>query len=172
MSKESVVLTGFMATGKSTVGRLLADALGYRWVDTDAVIEERHGPITEIFRVNGEETFRSIEHRIAEEFAGETGVVISTGGRMMLDPANASLLSRSSRVFCLTAEPVEILRRVEDQDGPERPLLAGNSPAERVSELLAERAEAYAQFEQIPTDGRSFEEIVADIVERLATSSG
>ncbi len=172
MSRESVVLTGFMATGKSTVGRLLAEALGYRWVDTDAIIEERYGSIVEIFRVNGEEAFRDIESQVATELAGRTGLVISTGGRMMLDPENAALLGRSSRVFCLAARPGEILRRVESQEGPERPLLAGPSPVDRIADLLAERSEAYARFEQVPTDGRTFAEIVADIVGRLAKPPG
>ncbi len=167
MSRQSIVLTGFMATGKSSVGRALADTLGYRWVDTDAMIEERHGPIPEIFRNNGEEAFREIEARVATELAGVAGLVVSTGGKLMLDPVNAASLGQSARVFCLTAQPDEIMQRVTDQDGLDRPLLAGAHPAERIAELLAERAEAYARFEQIPTDGRTVEEIVDDIVERL-----
>ena len=167
MAGENVVLTGFMATGKSTVGRLLAIALDFEWVDTDALIEARYGPIDDIFQSNGEESFREMERRVAGELAGRRNLVISTGGRMMLDAENARVLGRSARVFCLTAEPEELLRRAVAQDGPERPLLTGGHPADRIRELLSERAEAYAQFEQVPTEGRAFGEIVQDILERL-----
>ena len=167
MTRKSVVLTGFMATGKSAVGRLLADALDYEWVDTDALIEERHGPIYEIFRTDGEEAFRAMEHQIATELAGHQGLVVSTGGRMMLDPEIAVILGSGARVFCLTAEPDEVVRRVADQDGAERPLLSGDSPAARVAELLAERAAAYRVFEQVPTDDVTVDEVVQDIIRRL-----
>ena len=158
-----------MATGKSTVGRMLAEALGYDWVDTDAEIEAEHGPIVEIFMANGEEAFRQMESDLASELANQEGLVISTGGGMMLDPATAASLGRSGRVFCLTAEPDEILHRVQRQAGPPRPLLSGDSPAARIAELLAERAEAYSVFEQVATDGRTFDEIVADLVTRLSS---
>ncbi len=157
-----------MATGKSTVGRMLAASLGYRWVDTDSLIETEHGPIIEIFANDGEEAFRELERDVAAQLAGEAGLVISTGGRLMLDPANAAALGRSGRVFCLTAQPDEILRRIQQQSGRERPLLSGASAVDRIIELLIERAEAYAQFEQVLTDGRTFDEIVADLLSRLA----
>ena len=76
--RDNIVLTGFMATGKTTVGRLLADALDCEWVDTDALIEERYGPITEIFRTNGEKAFRELERDVAADLAGRRGLVIST----------------------------------------------------------------------------------------------
>lgn len=168
MRRSNVVLTGFMATGKSTIGRMLADALGYEWVDTDAAIEAEHGSIAEIFLANGEEAFRQMERDLATELAIRGGLVISTGGGMMLDPATAASLGGSGRVFCLAAEPGEILARVEAQDEPPRPLLSGDDPAARIADLLAERAEAYFRFEQVATDGRTFEEIVADLVTRLS----
>ena len=144
MRRSNVVLTGFMATGKSTIGRMLADALGYEWVDTDAAIEAEHGPVVEIFSANGEEVFRQMERDLATELANRQGVVISTGGGMMLDP-------------------------VEAQDKPPRPLLSGDDPAARIAGLLAERAEVYFRFEQVATDGRTFAEIVADLVTRLSS---
>src|SRR5262245_28356809 len=134
----NVVLTGFMGTGKTTVGRLLADLLGYEFVDTDELIERRYGPIETIFRDRGEEEFRAIERNLAAELAGRDGLVISTGGRMMLDPSIASTLGAGSRVFCLVASPETIAARV--LDGPARPLLAGPDPLARIRELLAERA--------------------------------
>ena len=77
---RNLVLTGFMGTGKTTVGRILADRLGYGFVDTDEVIESRAGPIPEIFDRDGEEAFREMERSVARELSGRTGLVIATGG--------------------------------------------------------------------------------------------
>lgn len=155
-----------MGTGKSTVGRLVATALGYEWVDTDAVIESRHGPITEIFSNNGEEAFRDIERSLAVELAAQDGLVISTGGRMMLDEQTAAVLG-AARVFCLTASLDEILSRVVAQGGPPRPLLESSHPADRIAELMAEREAGYQSFEQVVTDGKSVEQVAADIAARV-----
>ncbi|MCY4663604.1 MAG: hypothetical protein OXC00_02945, partial [Acidimicrobiaceae bacterium] len=78
--QKNVVLTGFMGTGKTTVGRILAEHLGFDFVDTDAVIESRAGPIPEIFERAGEPGFRELERSVARELAGRTGLVIATGG--------------------------------------------------------------------------------------------
>jgi shikimate kinase len=88
---RNVVLTGFMGTGKTTVGRLLAERLGYGFVDTDALIVARHGPIAEIFAGRGEGEFRRLEAEVAAELADRTGLVIATGGRMLLDHGNAEV---------------------------------------------------------------------------------
>ena len=165
---RNVVLTGFMGTGKSTVGRLLADLLGYRFVDTDAVIVERHGPIPEIFATSGEATFRRYEREVAAELAAETGLVIATGGRLLLDPANAAALGATGDAFCLTAELDTILARVTAEGlADERPLLAGPDVEARIEALLADRAEGYAAFEQVATDGRAPAEIAAELAERV-----
>ena len=161
----NVVLTGFMGTGKTTVGRLLADLLGYEFVDTDELIVELRGPIDEIFRERGEDAFRAIERDVAAELAGRDHVVISTGGRMMLDPVNAATLGARARVFCLTASPETIAARV--LDGPVRPLLAGPNPIARIRQLLAEREAAYAQFEQVATDALTAADIAHLLLARL-----
>lgn len=154
-----------MGTGKSTVAALLADRLGLEWIDTDALIEHRHGPIPDIFRDHGEREFRRLERELAEELAGRAGVVVSTGGGFMLDDANARLLADAA-VFCLTADVDTILTRV-DRQGDHRPLLAADDRRARIEGLLAARAGGYARFEQVSTDDRSPDEIVADIVARL-----
>lgn len=164
----NVVLTGFMGTGKSTVGRLLAALTGRAFVDTDAIIEERHGPIPEIFAVRGEEVFRQLEREVAAELADLDGLVIGTGGRLLLDPVNADVLTRTGRVFCLTASVDAILQRVApDGRAAGRPLLAGSDARERITALLAERAEGYGRFEQVPTDDRSPREVADDIARRM-----
>ena len=161
---RNVVLTGFMGTGKTTVGRILADRLGYGFVDTDEVIESRAGPIGEIFERDGEEVFRELERSVARELAGCTGLVIATGGRMLLDASCSACLEPEADVFCLTAHPDTVIERIGDPS--QRPLLdIADAPA-RVRELLAERAEGYARFASVDTDGRSPDE-VADAVMSL-----
>ena len=161
---RNVVLTGFMGTGKTTVARILADRLGYGFVDTDEVIESRAGPIPEIFERDGEPGFREMERSVARELAGGTGLVISTGGRMMLDPECAACLEPTADVFCLTAGTDTIIERIGDTT--QRPLLAGPEAPERVRELLDDRAEGYGRFASVDTEGRSAEE-VADAVMSL-----
>lgn len=163
----NVVLTGFMGTGKSTVGRLLAARLDREWLDTDLLIEERYGPITEIFATDGESRFREIEHEIALEVAELSGMVVSTGGRMMVDSPNVEALQENGKIFCLVASTEDILDRMSPEGMARRPMLAGDSPVARLHELMAERAPAYGQFDQVPTGGRSLAEIVDDIVSRL-----
>ncbi len=166
---SNIILTGFMGTGKTTTGRLLADKLGMVFVDTDAIIEERHGLISDIFRLQGEDAFRAIERELATELADQDGLVISTGGRMMLDPANIAALGRTGRVFCLVATPDEILERVsKDAARVERPLLAVADPYQRIVELLDERSEGYSHFPQVVTTGASPEAIVRDLIDLVA----
>jgi shikimate kinase len=159
--KQNVVLTGFMGVGKTTIGRLLAEQLGYAFVDTDALIEMRTGrSIPAIFAESGEGAFRALEREVALELGGEEGLVIATGGRLMLDPVNAAALTENGRVFCLTAAPEEILARLSADSSNERPLLSGDDPARRIAELLAARQAAYEQFEQVATDGKRVGEVV------------
>ena len=167
----NVVLTGFMGTGKTTVGRLLADRLGYEFVDTDAIIEERHGSIPQIFAAHGERTFRRYEREVAAELAARDRLVISTGGRLMLDPANAELLGGGAHVFCLTARLDTILARVTAAGvTDERPLLAGSDVEERIARLLEARAGAYAEFAQIATDLRTPEAVADELAERCRSA--
>ena len=152
-----------MGTGKTTVGRLLATELGFEFVDTDEVIEERHGPIATIFSEHGESRFREIEREVAAELAARSGLVIATGGRLMLDLVNVAALSQNGRVFCLVATPDEILKRVLADEMVERPLLAGRDPYERIMELLAEREQGYRRFAQVATGSRSPKTIATEI---------
>jgi shikimate kinase / 3-dehydroquinate synthase len=162
--RHNVVLTGFMGTGKTTVGRLLAEDLGYEFVDTDELIEQRHGPIAEIFASRGEEAFRQIERDVAAELAQGRGLVVSTGGRMMLDPANVRALSASGRVFCLVATPEEVFERVTgDASRRERPLLKVPDPRRRIVELMSERDPDYRRFPQLVTDARAPDAVALDL---------
>ncbi|MFC1532897.1 3-dehydroquinate synthase [Thermodesulfobacteriota bacterium] len=152
MTKKNIILTGFMATGKTTVGKLLAEQLGYEFVDTDELIEASSGKtIAEIFREKGEQAFRKMESDLARDLADKEGLVISTGGRLMLDSDNAEVLSRRGRVFCLVATPEEILERAEHDTGMRRPLLEVPNPIERIMELMQQREEGYGLFPQLVT---------------------
>jgi shikimate kinase / 3-dehydroquinate synthase len=160
---EKIILTGFMGTGKSSVGRLLAQQTGRGFVDSDEWIEARTGrTIAQIFAQQGEAVFRRLEAEAAVELATEQDLVVATGGRLMLDPANALDLSRDAYVFCLTATPEEILARLS-HDLARRPLLDVPQPEARIRQLLDDRAERYGRFRQISTSGKRVEEIVVEI---------
>ena len=163
--QKNVVLTGFMGTGKTTVGRILAERLGFDFVDTDAVIESRAGSIPEIFERAGEPGFRELERSVARELAGRTGLVIATGGRMMLDPECAARLEPSACVVCLNATAETTLERIGDT--AQRPLLNVPDAPTRVRELLAERAEGYGRFIAVDTDGCTPDEVADAVTARL-----
>lgn len=168
MVDDNIILTGFMGTGKSTVGRLLAGRLGWEFVDTDDLIVARDGrAIADIFNEDGETRFRELEAQVAGELAGRRGLVIATGGRLMLDPDNAAALGATGPVFCLSAEVATILARVMADDG-RRPLLAVDDPEGRIDALLHRRAPAYARFRAVDTGDRPATEVAAEIAALLA----
>lgn len=167
MTSRNIILTGFMGTGKTTIGRLLAARTGRIFVDTDELIVQRAGQsIAAIFETKGAATFRRMEHEIARELSKSKGAVIATGGRLMLDPENAALLEPDSLVLSLSAQPEEILARLA-ADAVRRPLLEVDEPEKRVAELLHEREEGYARYPQISTSGRSPDAVAAEIIERF-----
>lgn len=143
MRSANIILTGFMGTGKSTVGREIAARTGRPFVDLDDVIVERAGKaIPDIFAQDGEPAFRALEAAVCAEMAAPAGLVIATGGGAVLNPANREALAAGGTLVCLEAAPEMILRRVGS--GGERPMLAGREPLARVHALLAQRAGAYA----------------------------
>ena len=157
-----------MGTGKTTVGRLLAQRLQRQFLDTDALIVARDGrSIAQIFAEDGEETFRHWERTVALELSQQQELVIATGGRLMLDEQNAAALATTGQVFCLTADPQTILARIKDDD--QRPLLNVANPAERIAQLLQMRRELYGRFPQISTEGKTAEQVADEIL--LAASS-
>lgn len=167
----NIVLTGFMGTGKSTVGRRLATRLGWRFVDTDEVIEQRHGSIPAIFAERGEARFREIERAIAAEVAEGCGQVVATGGRLLLDPENERVLGATGSIVCLTASVEALVARLA-HDAGERPLLQGHVPEERIRALLAERAGGYGRFPQVPTDGLTPDEVADAVLAVVEAATG
>ena len=165
MSRTNIILTGFMGCGKSTVGKMLAKELKYDFVDTDQLIEKRCGlSIQEIFAAKGESAFRDMESNIANELSEKEGLIIATGGGMMLNPTNINALRANGLVFCLVATPEEILARVSGDNLAKRPLLDSAEPLERIKKLIQERENAYRQFMQIDTSGKNTQEVTEDLI--------
>jgi len=172
MSRRNIVLTGFMGCGKTTVGKILAQKLHYQFVDTDQLIEKRCGmTVQEIFAARGEGTFRKMESEVAEQVGKKEGLIISTGGGMMINPHNIAALQQNGRIFCLVATPEEIFKRISGEKIGKRPLLDSANPLERIIELTREREKNYRQFLQIDTSGKSIEEITAHLI-KIFQSSG
>ncbi|MBX3208621.1 MAG: 3-dehydroquinate synthase [Labilithrix sp.] len=161
---RSVVLSGFMATGKSTVGRLVAGALGLPFVDTDAVLAEEAGrPVGELFAAEGEARFRDREARtILPLLSDGVARVLSFGGGSMTIPRVRHAALEAATVITLTASPETIGARAVSAS--ERPNLGAASPVERARDLLALRREAYGECHaSIATDGRAPDEIAARV---------
>jgi len=164
-NKENIILTGFMGTGKTTVGKRVAARLTYEFVDTDVeIMSQNNCTIDEIFEHQGEAAFRKMESDVARVLARRQGVVISTGGKMMLDKANKDVLEKSGRVFCLVADPEEIMSRVLADPGVERPLLKAANGMETLIRLLAERKKGYGQYLQVETTSKSPDEVAQVIL--------
>lgn len=170
MKKSNIILTGFMGTGKSSTGRLLARKLGYEFIDTDQLIQTRQQlSIPEIFAEQGEEAFRRMEAEAAAELATREGLVIATGGRLMLDADNAATLGNSGIIFCLTADIEELILRLSSETARKRrPLLQNcDNLSAYVRKLLAERSPAYQHFQQIDTTGKKPYQIAAMLAYKI-----
>lgn len=166
--KPNIILAGFMGTGKTTVGKLLAERLGWPFVDTDAEVAGRAGAsVDEVFARWGEEFFRRLEADVVAKVAARTGQVIATGGGALLRPDSRRRLEEGGFVILLKAEPAVIAERLRRAGLAGRPLLAGGPLEQRVSELLSARHHVYDGVEvQVDTSGRSPEE-TAELILRL-----
>jgi shikimate kinase len=176
-----LVLVGFSGTGKSSVGRLAADRLGWSLIDLDAEIERREGvSIPELFAGRGEPAFRQVERTVFMEALGRECVVIATGGGAVAndDIWPVLLNDPGTLTIALDAAPETILARLEAQisaDGEttRRPLLDSPDPLARIRELQDARAGFYARAQvTIPVDGRAAERTAADLAELLALAGG
>ncbi len=164
---RNVVLIGFMGTGKSVVGRALAQRLRRPFVDVDERIEQAAGrPIRKIFAEEGETAFRGMERAMIAEMTRGDGQVIATGGGALLDEANLAALKKTGWLVWLTAAPDVILQRIGDPSS--RPLLNVEDPKGRLTELLGLRQATYAKADAaVETSARSIDEIVDEIVQLM-----
>ncbi len=161
----NIVLTGFMGTGKTTVGRLLARRLERPFVDMDAEIERRTGlSIPELFARRGETAFRHAEAAVAAELGQRHGLVIATGGGTLLAAQNRRALGANGIVVELRATAEAIVERLRGEI-EQRPLLAGPDPLARLRELYARRRAAYDLLpHRVETTGRSPDDVVEELL--------
>ena len=170
---ERVVLVGLSGTGKTVVGQALARQLGYALIDTDALVEARFGcPVAEIFRRYGEPVFRAAEREAVRIAARQRRAVVATGGGVVLDEANWAALRPGSVIVHLRASLPTLLARLRAQSGAQpgrdRPLLQGD-PAARLAQLWEARRHFYARADlTVDTDGRTPEELAAEIARAVA----
>jgi len=162
---ENIILIGFMGSGKTEVGRRLAERLGYTFVDTDAVIEKKEGrSIPDIFDEHGEAYFRDLETEVVKGLSGIRHHIISTGGGIVLNRDNIATLKQIGLVVWLKASPETIYERVRHES--HRPILRVDKPMEEIKRLLDLRSSLYSEADvSIDVDGLQVEEIVNSIVE-------
>lgn len=160
----NIILIGFMGTGKTSVGKRIARALNWQFIDTDQVIEEVTGmEIKEIFQKYGETRFRSEEAAAVKRVTQENNRVISTGGGVVLNPENLQRLKNSGLVIALNASPEVILERISLRKN--RPLLQTPDPLATIIELSSQRIPLYAQAHiSVNTDNKSLNEVTDEII--------
>lgn len=164
---RNIILTGFMGTGKTSIGTRLAADLRFTFVDTDDLIEtDQQMSISDIFKSRGEPYFRDIETKIIRRVLSGEGIVLSTGGGAVIRSENRAAFRKAGLVVCLTARPEVIFERVKHET--HRPLLHTADPKRTIRELLEARAEYYKDADLvIDTSDKSIAEAVTDIKERI-----
>ncbi len=164
-TEPNIVLTGFMGTGKTQIGRRLAESLCREFVDMDDLIEEKAGlSIPEFFACQGELRFRQLELEVCLAVARRTALVVATGGGTVVNPACRKALGDSGLLICLTASPESILKRVGMDSN--RPMLdtKDGSREERIKVLLEERAPHYNAIpHQVDTTHLTHSEVVSHV---------
>jgi len=161
---KNIILVGFMGTGKSVVGKLLAKKLNRDFLETDDMIEAKEKmPIRDIFEKKLEPYFRAVEKEAIKEAAKRENAVISAGGGAIIDENNFNSLKNSGIIICLKASPETILERTKDLKT--RPLLNVPDPKKRIEDLLAKREPCYSKADYaVDTDNLSVDDVVLKII--------
>jgi shikimate kinase len=169
---KNIALTGFMAAGKTVVGRKLALRLEWPFVDLDRAIEKAEGmKVQEIFAQKGEAFFRGLEKRKLREVLDREGQVVATGGGAVVDEENLRLLKEKSLLVCLSATPRTLMQRAGSGRG--RPLLKGEDRKDKIESLLSQREKLYAQAHlMIDTSALSIDDVVEKIMAQLRITEG
>ena len=163
----NVILTGFMGTGKSTVGRRVADGLKIPFFDVDETIQRQTGrSISDLFRSKGEVAFRALESATIQELSMQKQAVIATGGGALMNPLNKQFLEKNGILVCLTARTGTLLERLKDD--VTRPLLEGESMEDRINRLMQERQSVYALCPiQVATDDKTIEQAAQEVIQKI-----
>lgn len=164
----NIYLVGFMGTGKTSVGRLLAAQKKWNFIDLDELIElKEQRRIVDIFAKEGEPYFRKVEKKFLKQVSTQKKFVVACGGGIVLDKDNIKLMKKTGVLICLCANCEEILKRVSS--GNHRPILNVAKPRERIELLLKMRAPYYMQADKtIDTSRLSVKQVVAKISKILA----
>ncbi len=164
---KNIVITGFMATGKTIVGKIIAERLGLRFIDMDKEIEREEGmKISERFEKHGEKLFRERETEMAKRLSEKHDVVIATGGGVVLKEENMEYLKKNGIIICLMATPEEVYNRTKNNK--DRPLLNVDDLLKKIKELLDYRMPFYQKADLIiETGNRSPVTIVEEIFEAI-----
>ena len=164
---RNIYIVGFMGTGKTSAGRLVAGRLGLEFADMDTLIAEREKrSIPDIFKDSGETYFRALEKKIVGELTRKDGVDVSCGGGTFVDPENIALLKKTGTVVCLSSSPERILERTKRY--VHRPLLKVADPLGRIRELLEARRPSYEQaHHMIDADRLSVEETAEALLDAM-----
>jgi shikimate kinase len=161
---KNIVLTGFMGTGKTAVGRELARILNMKFIDIDHEIEQAEAmPVKDVFSSRGEAYFREVEARMIQKFSAARRVIIATGGGAVLREENLAALREHGVIFCLTARPETICERTGRND--DRPLLQGDDRMQNIRELLSRRSPFYENAGiMVATDNKTPLQIAEEII--------
>ncbi len=164
---KNIILTGFMGTGKTAVGKELSRLLEMKLIDVDTEVEKiRKMNINEIFKQFGEQRFREIETGMIKTVSGNKNVVISTGGGAVLKQENMDTLRENGIIICLTATPETILQRTSNNS--DRPLLQVENPFEKIKGLLDFRKPYYEKADIIiDTEDKNPLQIAEEIIEKV-----
>ena len=165
---NNIILVGFMGTGKSVVGKKLAEKLKRDFLELDDSIEAKEKmSIKDIFEKKGEPYFRSVEKEVAKEASLRKNIVISAGGGAIVDEENFKNLKNSGDIICLKASPETILKRTKNLKT--RPLLNVSDPKARIQELLLKREPYYNKADfSIDTDNITAEQVAEKILARYS----
>jgi|YelNatPaOPRAMG01_1025707.scaffolds.fasta_scaffold02647_1 shikimate kinase len=170
---KNIILTGFMGTGKTTVGNELSRILGIKLIDIDSEIEKAENmKIKDIFKIYGEKRFREIETEMIKKISKRKCIIISTGGGAVLKKENVDTLKENGIIICLFAKPETILKRTMNNN--ERPLLNVENPYDKIKELLEFRMPYYEKAADIiiNTDNKNPLQISEEIINILKEKYG
>jgi len=173
----NIFLTGFMGSGKTTIGKEVARHLGFEYLDIDEIIEQLTGKsIAEIFQQDGEQFFRMLEKQVLNDCIQKNNIVVSLGGGTLIDPHNVTAVKQNGILIHLSAEPEEIWERIETTN--KRPLLQkldgtlvpDHEALEHIVKLLSIRQKGYNLADTaIPTDNKNQDEVLTIILNYIST---
>ncbi len=163
----NLILCGMMGAGKTTIGIKIAESTGRRWYDTDGLIVDKYGKISDIFEYYGEAHFRKLETEVVKDLSKQDDLIISTGGGLVLKKENNELLQKNGKIIFLRATLDTLAKRL-NVDG-DRPLLQTSTESirERLARLMTERLPIYEHVADyiVDVDGKTPEDIAQEIVQ-------